>query len=184
MRETGDKIMARIPSTPDASVDDAAQPAHGTHLQGSARHVTSVLTAQRHGFLRAGPYPFTHRLAAYTGCAFGYTACGLYCYAAALLNWTYDRPTPETPWGGTVIVKENAPEVLEKELRAIHPEARRSLRIIMSASADPYQPLGASWRLTRHCLEVFARYEDLALLLVQTRAPLVTRDYDLLAALP
>ena len=169
---------ARTPGAPPA-----VRPAAG-RLPVLVRSASSILTAQRQGFLRAGPHPFTHSLAAYTGCAFGATTCGLYCYAAHLPNWTYGRPSPQTPWGGAVIVKENAAALLEKELGTLRPDARRRLRILMSASTDPYQPLEASWRLTRRCLEVFAQYDDLDLLLIQTRGPLVMRDYDLLAALP
>ena len=39
-------------------------------------------------------------------------------------------------------------------------------------------------RLTRRCLEVFAGFDDLDLLLIQTRAPAVVDDLDRLAAIP
>ena len=41
----------------------------------------AILTKQNSGFLASAPYPFTHTLSAYTGCGFGQTTCGLYCYA-------------------------------------------------------------------------------------------------------
>ena len=54
----------------------------------------------------------------------------------------------------------------------------------MASATDPYQPLEARYGITRRCLEVFARYPDLDLLLVQTRGPLAARDFDLLARIP
>src|SRR6185437_1648682 len=51
-----------------------------------------ILTPQRNGFLASGPYPFTHALSAYTGCAFGNTTCGMYCYAQFLPNWAARKP--------------------------------------------------------------------------------------------
>lgn len=148
------------------------------------RQASSILTAQRGGFLAAGPHPFTHSLACYTGCAYGATSCGLYCYAAALPNWTFARPAPETRWGEAVVVKENAPALLATTLRTMSPDRLAALRIFMSTNTDPYQPpLESRWLLTRRCLEVFAAY-DIDLLLIQTRSPLVLRDLDLIAALP
>jgi DNA repair photolyase len=38
--------------------------------------------------------------------------------------------------------------------------------------------------VTQHCLEVFTRYPDLDLLVVQTRSPLAERDLSLLARIP
>jgi len=142
----------------------------------------SILTKQTGGFLTSAPYPFTHTLAAYTGCAFGATTCGMYCYAQHLPNWIWGGGGQ--PWGSTVLVKENAPELLETTLKRMTAERRRSLRIFMSSSTDPYQPLEATWRLTRRCLEVFARYPDLDLLLIQTRSDLAERDLDLMQCIP
>jgi DNA repair photolyase len=153
-------------------------------VQVLTRMASSILTAQRSGFLAGGPYPFTHSLACYTGCAYGASSCGLYCYAASLPNWTFARPTPDTRWGAVVAIKENAPALLDAALRAMAPQRRAALRIFMSTSTDPYQPpLESRWRLTRQCLEVIARY-DIDLLLIQTRSPLVLRDLALIAALP
>ena len=47
----------------------------------------------------------------------------------------------------------------------------------MSSTTDPYQPLETTHRMTRRCLEVFARYPDLELLVIQTRSPLAARDF-------
>jgi DNA repair photolyase len=136
--------------------------------------VKSILTPQRGGFLSAGPYPFTHSLSAYIGCGFGQTTCGMYCYAQFLPNWSFSGLN--TAWGRGVLVKSNAAEMLEKTLRSMKTTTRQRLRIIMSSTTDPYQPLEHYHQITRQCLEVFARYDDLDLLLIQTRSPLAERD--------
>jgi DNA repair photolyase len=141
-----------------------------------------ILTPQRKGFLAGGPYPFTHALSAYTGCAFGNTTCGMYCYAQFLPNWTYHNPS--LAWGEAVFVKANAPELLERELASMKPQTRGKVRIFMSSTTDPYQPLESKHQITRQCLEVFARYSDLDLLVIQTRSPLAQRDLSLMRQIP
>ncbi|HVU66269.1 MAG TPA: hypothetical protein VHD63_04030 [Ktedonobacteraceae bacterium] len=141
-----------------------------------------ILTPQRMGFLAGGPYPFTHALSAYTGCAFGNTTCGMYCYAQFLPNWTYHNPP--LAWGEAVYVKTNAPQLLEQTLASMKPKTRSKLRIFMSSATDPYQPLESKHQITRQCLEVFARYPDLDLLVIQTRSPLAERDLDLMRRIP
>ena len=64
------------------------------------------------------------------------------------------------------------------------PARRRRARIFMASTTDPYQPIEARHLVTRRCLEVFARYPDLDLLLIQTRGPLAERDFDLLGQIP
>ena len=146
------------------------------------KEAKSILTPQKTGFLAAGPYPFTHTLSAYLGCGFGQTTCGLYCYAQFLPSWSFRSPV--AGWGGAVEVKTNAARLLEQALAAMKPAVRRRLRILMSGSTDPYQPLERRHQLTRQCLEVFARYPDLDLLLIQTRSPLAERDVPLLEDIP
>lgn len=141
----------------------------------------SILTPQTRGLLVSPPYPFTHTLSPYTGCGFGQTTCGLYCYAQFLPNWLHTHSG--AAWGAALQVKENAATLLNAALTACGP-ARRRLRIFMASTTDPYQPLEARYRVTRQCLEVFAHYSDLDLLLVQTRGPLAARDFDLLGQLP
>jgi DNA repair photolyase len=141
-----------------------------------------ILTPQRSGFLAGGPYPFTHALSAYTGCAFGNTTCGMYCYAQFLPNWAYHNPP--LAWGEAIYVKTNAPELLERALVSMKPKARVKLRIFMSSTTDPYQPLESKQQITRRCLEIFARYPDLDLLVIQTRSPLAERDLELMNQIP
>ncbi len=146
------------------------------------RQVKSILTEQKRGFLVSKPYPFTHSLSPYTGCGFGKTTCGQYCYAQFLPNWTNFSSGAE--WGEAISVKANAAAVLADTLSAMSLAKRGALRIILAPTTDPYQPVEAKYTITRQCLEVFARYSDLDLLLVQTRSPLAERDFDLLRQVP
>jgi DNA repair photolyase len=113
---------------------------------------------------------FTHSLQPYVGCQF---SC-VYCYVREL---TVQRANPfALPWSGWLVAKRNAPELLAR--------ARfEGARIFMSSSTDPYTPAERALRLTRRCLEVFARRAPAALI-VQTRSPLVVRDAVLLARIP
>jgi DNA repair photolyase len=146
------------------------------------KEAASILTPQRNGFLAADPYPFTHALSAYVGCGFGQTTCGLYCYAQFLPNWQF-RGFPAA-WGHAVQVKTNAPQLLAKALDTMKPGVRQRLRIFMSSTTDPYQPVERQYEVTRRCLEIFAQYDDLDLLVVQTRSPLAERDFPLLQHIP
>jgi DNA repair photolyase len=148
----------------------------------TTRQVKSILTEQKKGFLVSEPYPFTHSLSPYTGCGFGKTTCGQYCYAQFLPNWLYH--SGDAKWGEAISVKDNAATVLDETLKRMTASKRNALRIIMAPATDPYQPVEASCRITRQCLEVFARYRDLDLLLVQTRSPLAQQDFDLLKQIP
>lgn len=140
-----------------------------------------ILTKQKSGFLTEGAFPYTHTLSWAVGCGFGNIYCGKYCYAPQFPNWQYSKQAGED-WGDAVILKENAPQLLEKELSKA--KNRSSYRIFMSSVTDPYQPLERRYRLTRQCLEVFAKYDDLDLLVIQTRSGIVIDDVDLLSKIP
>ncbi|MGF1465229.1 MAG: PA0069 family radical SAM protein [Sandaracinaceae bacterium] len=108
----------------------------------------------------------------YRGCGHG---CA-YCYA---------RPTHQY-WGfgaGTdferkIIVKVDAPERLAAELR--RPKLRGA-PIVFSGNTDCYQPLEASYRLTRGCLEACRRAGNPVGVI--TKGAVIRRDIDVLAAL-
>jgi DNA repair photolyase len=131
----------------------------------------TVLTPAR-GFLNA----YTHSLNPYMGCAFGEGGCGVYCYVAESPIGLYAG----RPWGQWVKAKVNAAEALRRDLER---SRGSSPRIFMSSATDPYQPAEARLRITRSVLEVFLEL-PVALLVVQTRSPLVERDFDLLARMP
>jgi DNA repair photolyase len=143
----------------------------------------SILTPQKAGFLASRPHPFTHTLSPYTGCAYGATACGGYCYAQHEPNWLFGRDGAD--WGQLVKAKVNAAALLDEALRRMGAPRRRVLRIFMSSTTDPYQPgPETTYQLTRQCLGVFARYPDLDLLVIQTRSPLAKEDIGLMGRIP
>ncbi|WP_018130376.1 SPL family radical SAM protein [Effusibacillus pohliae] len=111
---------------------------------------------------------YTHSLNPYAGCAY---ACS-YCYVRQLPIALFHGQE----WGTWVDIKQNAAQLLEKELK----KAKRKgpVKIFMSSSTDPYQPIEHKARVTRSLLEVMAA-EPPDLLFVQTRSPLVVRDIDL-----
>src|SRR6266545_7097499 len=101
-------------------------------MQISSRQAKGILTPQTAGFLMDGEFPFTHSLSPYTGCAFGNTTCGLYCYAAALPSWTYRGPhLRQYKWGDAVETKTNAAVLLAAELAKMPVARRQLLRIFM-----------------------------------------------------
>ena len=116
--------------------------------------------------------PFTWSVNPYRGCAH---ACA-YCYA---------RPTHEylgfgagTDFDTRIVAKLRAPALLR---RAFERRSWKGEVIAFSGATDPYQPLEASLRLTRGCLEVCAEYRNPVA--VVTKAPLVERDAGLLGGL-
>jgi DNA repair photolyase len=115
---------------------------------------------------------FTWSVNPYRGC---FHACA-YCYA---------RPSHEyLSWGaGTdfdrkIVVKPEAPALLRAAF------AKRTWKkelVVFSGVTDCYQPLEASYRLTRGCLEVCVETANPAGFI--TKSPLIERDLDLLTAL-
>ncbi len=135
-------------------------------------HSGRVLTPAS-GFLR----DFTHTLNPFMGCAFGEGGCGVYCYVAESPIGLYAGK----PWGQWVNAKSNAAEALRRDLDRVADAS--SVRIFMSSATDPYQPAESRLRITRSILEVLLE-RSVGLLVVQTRSPLVERDFDLLAQMP
>lgn len=131
-----------------------------------AQNAKSLLTKAT-GFIAA--YDFT--LNPYRGCQYG---CS-YCYAAAFSPNTQMRQD----WGKWVIFKENATEILVKELDKWYiKNPHQPPRIYMSSVTDPYQPLESKHQLTRSLLEVMIDYRPT--LVIQTRSPIIVRDIDYL----
>jgi len=116
--------------------------------------------------------PFRWSVNPYRGCSH---ACA-YCYA---------RPTHEflgfgagTDFESRIAVKLRAPELLRA---AFERPSWRGEQVAFSGVTDCYQPLEASYRLTRGCLEVCAEYRNPVSIV--TKAALVERDLDLLLRL-
>ena len=147
-------------------------------LHGSGRSVQTMPTTVREitcksiltrtgGFLDG----YTHSLQPYVGCVF---RCS-YCYVQALPVHLYHGGA----WGDYVDVKINAPERLEVELANLKKKGK-AVRVFLSSATDPYQGAEAKYRVTRRCLEVFTAMQPDHLVL-QTRSPMVRRDFDVLA---
>jgi DNA repair photolyase len=108
----------------------------------------------------------------YRGCENG---CA-YCYA---------RPTHEylglsagLDFETKIMVKEDAPELLRRELSG---SRWRPRCVAMSGVTDCYQPIERQLKLTRRCLEVLAEFRNPVGIV--TKSHLVTRDLDILGEL-
>ncbi len=116
--------------------------------------------------------PFRWSVNPYRGC---FHACA-YCYA---------RPTHEylgfgagTDFESTIIVKPNAASLLQKSF--LKPSWKGDL-VVFSGNTDCYQPIEATYGLTRACLKVCADYQNPVGVI--TKAALILRDLDLLHTL-
>jgi DNA repair photolyase len=115
---------------------------------------------------------FRYSINPYRGCQH---ACA-YCYA---------RPTHEylsfgsgTDFDRKIVVKPHAPELLR---RAFAKRSWMGELVVFSGNTDCYQPLEATYRLTRGCLEVCLEHRNPVAII--TKAPLIERDIDLLVQL-
>lgn len=143
-----------------------------THIDLSPRPASGALT-QTGGFLTG----FTHTLQPYIGCRFG---CD-YCYVQELTVHRFHGGG--RAWGEYVHPRTGIAEKLAAELSRF---AKRGtldqVAIFMSSTTDPYQGAERRWGLTRDCLEVLTKHPP-GLLVIQTRSPLVERDFDLIRTL-
>ncbi len=108
----------------------------------------------------------------YRGCTH---ACA-YCYARP--SHEYLSHGAGTDFDTKIHVKLRAPELLRE---AFEKPSWKGGLVVFSGVTDCYQPLEASLRLTRGCLEVCAEYRNPVGLI--TKAPLVERDVDVLQEL-
>ncbi len=108
----------------------------------------------------------------YRGCFHG---CA-YCFARPFHQ--YLGFGAGTDFERRIVVKRNAPELLRRHL--MKPSWAGEL-IVMSGVTDCYQPLEATYRLTRRCLEVCREFRQPVGLI--TKGALVERDVDVLADL-
>ncbi|WP_224484950.1 PA0069 family radical SAM protein [Robertkochia aurantiaca] len=114
----------------------------------------------------------TYSLNPYQGCEHG---C-IYCYARNSHEyWGYDAGVD---FESRILVKKNAPKLLEKKLLSRNWKART---IVLSGNTDCYQPAEQKFRLTRACLEVFLKYEHPVGIITKNAA--ILRDLDILRKL-
>ena len=149
----------------DADWDPAEDPAPATQF---LRDTTATIITRND----SPDIPFRASLNPYRGCEHG---C-VYCYA---------RPTHEylgfsagLDFESKIMVKENAPELLRRELAS--PKWQPQV-IALSGVTDCYQPVERRLKLTRRCLEVLAEFRNPVGIV--TKNHLVTRDLDLLGEL-
>lgn len=115
---------------------------------------------------------FTYSVNPYRGCGH---ACA-YCYA---------RPSHEylsfgagTDFDTKIVAKLRAPELLRA---AFEKPSWKGDGVMFSGVTDCFQPLEASLKLTRQCLQVCAEYKNPVWIV--TKAPLIERDLDVLQQL-
>src|SRR6266496_2007633 len=108
----------------------------------------------------------------YRGCEHG---C-IYCYARPFHE--YLGFSAGLDFETKIMVKEDAPELLRRELSS--PKWKPRV-IALSGVTDCYQPIERKLKLTRRCLEVLAEFRNPVA--VVTKNHLVTRDLDVLGEL-
>jgi len=108
----------------------------------------------------------------YQGCEHG---C-VYCYARN--SHEYWGFSAGLDFESKIVVKKNAPELLEKQFLNKSWSARP---VMISGNTDCYQPLEQKFKLTRQILEVFLKYRNPVSVI--TKNSLILRDLDLLREL-
>ncbi|MDI6885960.1 MAG: radical SAM protein [archaeon] len=123
----------------------------------------SILQKQKY---RDGWFWNRYNLNPYRGCQF---ACN-YCDA---ITEKYLVHRDYKDFSRIIYVKNNAPKVLEKEVKKLRPDV-----VAMSGVTDPYQPAEKKYELTRKILEILAKHGFPVH--IGTKSDLVLRDTDLL----
>ena len=105
----------------------------------------------------------------YQGCEHGY----LYCYARnSHQYWGFNAGVD---FESKIIIKKNAPELLEKVFLS---KTWRPRPVMMSGNTDCYQPLEKKMQITRSLLKVFDKYRNPVSMI--TKNSLIERDIDIL----
>ncbi len=116
--------------------------------------------------------PMNYSMNPYQGCEHG---C-IYCYARNTHEfWGYSAGLD---FEQQILVKENAPLLLEKKLRQ---KSWKAETIVLSGNTDCYQPAEQRFKLTRACLEIFLKYRHPVGVI--TKNALILRDLDLIEEL-
>jgi DNA repair photolyase len=149
----------------DAEWDPAQDPAPKTHFY---RDLSQSLIT----YNNSPDIPFTASINPYRGCEHG---CS-YCYARPYHE--YLGFSAGLDFESKIMVKENAPELLRRELSS---RKWKPQQLAMSGVTDCYQPIERRLELTRRCLTVLAEFRNPVSIV--TKNHLVTRDLDLLREL-
>jgi DNA repair photolyase len=108
----------------------------------------------------------------YRGCEHG---C-IYCFARP--NHEYLGFSAGLDFETKILVKEQAPELLRRELML---PSWKPQPLAISGVTDAFQPVERRLKLTRRCLEILAEFRNPVVII--TKNELVTRDIDLLSEL-
>ncbi len=131
---------------------------------GDPRPASNLLDPNQSILMTCGLDGFEYQLEPYFGCGH---QC-LYCYALC---------GAEGSWVSDVRLYENMPARLKAAISDLEPQ-----RVYMGLYCDPYQPAEAEHGQTRQALQILAGAGFSASIL--TKSDLVTRDFDLLTAMP
>lgn len=108
----------------------------------------------------------------YQGCEHG---C-VYCYARNSHEyWGYGAGLD---FERNILVKKNAPELLEKQLKS---KSWKPKTIVFSGNTDCYQPIERRLKITRECLKIMLKWKHPVGII--TKNSLVLRDLDILKEL-
>lgn len=114
--------------------------------------------------------PFSASVNPYRGCEHG---C-VYCFARP--SHSYLDLSPGLDFESKIFFKQNAAELLEKELRKRN---YKPAPISLGVNTDAYQPVEKKLKITRSLLQVLLHYRHPVSLL--TKSSLIQRDLDILA---
>ena len=149
----------QVPELQD--MDGATEPKQTKHI---LVHPKSILNR-----VKSPDVPTDWSLNPYQGCEHG---C-VYCYARNTHPyWGYSAGRD---FEETILVKKDAPALLEKKLRHPKWEAKP---IMLSGNTDCYQPAEKKWEITRRLLEIFWKYRHPVGII--TKNKLILRDLDIL----
>ncbi len=112
---------------------------------------------------------FDRSINPYRGCEHG---C-IYCFARPTHEWL--GLSPGLDFETRLVAKPDAPDLLERELRA---KSYDPAVIAIGTNTDPYQPIERDRRIMRRVLEVLAEYKHPVAIV--TKGTLIERDADLL----
>ena len=168
-----DEVVARITTHDDGTLGERMRgrgsAAHGGPGAIQLTRVESMLcpvNIDGAAYYTANPY-----LGCLIGCSF--------CYAQPRVQMVRRLiGLEDREWGSFVLAKENAAEVLERELETLEPRPV----VLSPLVADVYQSVERKLELTRRCLAALARHQRRTYVL--TRAALVVRDIDLFRQIP
>ncbi|MDB4989108.1 MAG: radical protein [Myxococcaceae bacterium] len=160
------------------SVSNPRNPWHEAHVEllGPAPQVElQIFEIAARSILSKNDSPdlsFTYSLNPYQGC---YHGCA-YCYARP--SHQYLGFGAGTDFERKLLVKTNAPELLRT---AFSRRGWTGETVVMSGNTDCYQPLEASYELTRRCIQTFVAFKNP--LAIITKGGVIHRDIALLGEL-